>query len=62
LDAELELFACWAEGAGSAVTNAIAQITQKPATSFDEFAQYYAQTRTLDFFNLERVATGFAFL
>jgi len=27
LDAELELFACWANGAGSVVTNTIAQIT-----------------------------------
>lgn len=62
LDAELELFACWAEGAGSPVTTTIAKITQKPATSFDEFAQYYAQTSALDFFNLERVATGFTFL
>lgn len=62
LDAELELFACWAEGAGSPVTNAIAQIMHKPATSFDEFAQYYAQTRALDFFNLERIVTGFTFL
>ena len=62
LDAELELFAGWAEGAGSPVTTTIAEVTQKPAASFDEFAQYYAQTRALDFFNLERVATGFTFL
>jgi len=62
LDAELQLFACWAKGYGSPVTTAIADITQKPAITFDEFAQYYAQTRRLDFFNLERVATEFTFL
>ena len=62
LDAELQLFACWAEGYGSPVTTAIADITHKPATTFDEFAQYYARTHSLDFFNLERVATGFTFL
>lgn len=62
LDAELQLFACWAEGHGSDITTAIADITQKPAITFDEFAQYYAQTRRRDFFNLDRVATGFTFL
>mgnify|MGYP002777007989 CR=1 FL=1 len=62
LDAELQLFACWAEGHGSAVTDAIADIIHQLAITFDEFVQYYAQTRSLDFFNLERVATGFTFL
>ena len=49
LDAELELFACWRQGAGTAVTNAIADITHRPATTYEEFAQYYAQTRAQDF-------------
>lgn len=63
LDAELTLFTEWSKGAGSQVTNTIEEITQKTATSFDEFAQHYAQTRALDFFNnLERLATGFTFL
>lgn len=62
LDAEQQLFACWAEGAGTPVTSVIADLTHNAATSFDEFAQYYAQTRALDFFNVERVATGFTFL
>ncbi len=50
LDAELELFACWANGAGSVVTNTIAQLIHRPATTYDEFAQYYAQTHAQDFF------------
>ncbi|PLZ84336.1 NAD(P)-dependent oxidoreductase [Fischerella muscicola CCMEE 5323] len=54
LDAELELFACWANGAGSVVTNTIAQITHRPATTYEEFAQYYAQTHTQDFFPTAR--------
>ena len=49
LDAELELLACWRQGAGTAVTNAIADITHHPATTYEEFAQYYVQTRTQDF-------------
>lgn len=62
LDAELQLFAFWAEGMGSLVSTDIADVTHKPAISFDEFAHYYAKTRALDFFNVERVATGFTFL
>jgi uncharacterized protein YbjT (DUF2867 family) len=49
LDAELELFACWKQGAGSAITNTIEEITHQPATTYDEFARYYAQTRAQDF-------------
>lgn len=62
LDAELQLFAFWAEGMGTLISTDVADVTQKPATSFDEFAQYYAKTRALDFFNVERVATGYTFL
>jgi uncharacterized protein YbjT (DUF2867 family) len=43
LDAELELCANWKQGAGSAVTNTIAQLTGNKATSYEEFAQYYAR-------------------
>lgn len=49
LDAELELFACWAEGAGSPITNEVAMLTHHPATTYYEFAQYYAQTYAQDF-------------
>ncbi|PMB49052.1 NAD(P)-dependent oxidoreductase [Fischerella thermalis CCMEE 5201] len=49
LDAELELFTCWANGAGSLITNEIAGLTHHPATTYDEFAQYYAQTHAQDF-------------
>lgn len=52
LDAELELFGCCKQGAGTAVTDTIAQITNKKATSYDEFAQYYAQTNRQAFFNI----------
>lgn len=44
LDAELELVACWATGAGSTITDTIKEILNRPATSYDEFARYYAQT------------------
>ncbi len=50
LDAELELFACWKQGAGTAVTYTIADLTHHPATTYEAFAQYYAQTRAQDFF------------
>lgn len=50
LDAELELFACWKQGAGTAVTHAISDLTHHPATTYEAFAQYYAQTRAQDFF------------
>lgn len=42
LDAELELCAAWKQGAGTPVTDTIAQITNQKATSYDEFAQDYA--------------------
>ncbi|MFQ4146139.1 SDR family oxidoreductase [Chlorogloeopsis sp. ULAP02] len=51
LDAELELFACWKQGAGTAVTQAIPELTHDPATTYEAFAQYYAQTRAQDFFS-----------
>ena len=51
LDAELELFACWKQGAGTAVTNAIADLTHHPATTYEAFAQYYAQTHAQDLFS-----------
>lgn len=44
LDAELELCACWKQGAGSAVTDTIAQVTNKKPTSHEEFVQYYIPT------------------
>lgn len=50
LDAELELFACWKQGAGTAVTHALKDLTHHPATTYEAFAQYYAQTRAQDFF------------
>jgi uncharacterized protein YbjT (DUF2867 family) len=46
LDAELELFASWKQGAGTAVTQTIAELTHHPATTYEEFARYYAR----DFF------------
>lgn len=49
LDAELELFTCWANGAGETVTDAIAKIVHRPPTTYDEFARYYAQTHAQDF-------------
>jgi uncharacterized protein YbjT (DUF2867 family) len=49
LDAELELFACWREEHGSAITSAIADLTHQPATSFRAFAEYYAQTHAQEF-------------
>ncbi|MGV0028212.1 SDR family oxidoreductase [Phormidesmis priestleyi] len=49
LDAELELFAAWKQGAGSAVTSSIADLTHHPATTYEEFARYYAQTYAQDF-------------
>jgi uncharacterized protein YbjT (DUF2867 family) len=50
LDAELELFACWADGAGSAVTDTVATLTHHPATTYEEFVQYYVQAHRQDFF------------
>jgi uncharacterized protein YbjT (DUF2867 family) len=50
LDAELELFACWQQGAGTLVTDWISQISNQPATSYAEFARDYAQTHRQDFF------------
>lgn len=49
LDAELELFACWKQGAGTAVNSAIADLTRRPATTYEEFAQDYAQAHAQDF-------------
>jgi hypothetical protein len=49
LDAELELFACWKQGAGTAVTNYIQTLTHKPATAYREFVEYYTQTHSQDF-------------
>jgi uncharacterized protein YbjT (DUF2867 family) len=46
LDAELELFASWKQGAGTTITNAIADLTHHPAATYEEFARYYTQ----DFF------------
>ncbi|BAZ08406.1 hypothetical protein NIES4071_02110 [Calothrix sp. NIES-4071] len=43
LDAELELCASWKQGAGSAVTDTVAQILNKKPISYEEFAQYFAQ-------------------
>ncbi|KAM3097179.1 SDR family oxidoreductase [Phormidesmis sp. 146-12] len=45
LDAELELFAAWRRGVGSAVTSTVSDLTYHPATTYKEFAQYYAQTQ-----------------
>lgn len=50
LDAELELFANWKQGAGSTVTNTIADLTHHPATTYEEFAHNYVQAHTQDFF------------
>jgi uncharacterized protein YbjT (DUF2867 family) len=49
LDAELELFSCWANGAGTSVTDTIATITNHSATTYDEFARYYVRERARDF-------------
>lgn len=49
LDAELALFACWKEGAGFRITNTIADLTHRSATSYEEFAQSYIQTHAHDF-------------
>jgi uncharacterized protein YbjT (DUF2867 family) len=51
LDAELELFASWRQGAGTAVTDCVRQITHQPPTSYAEFAREYARTHRQDFFN-----------
>ncbi|MFH7025103.1 MAG: SMP-30/gluconolactonase/LRE family protein [Heteroscytonema crispum UTEX LB 1556] len=61
LDSENELFALWASGAGSPVTTDIKDVAKKSPTSFDEFARDLAKEKTLDFFNVERVASGFTF-
>jgi uncharacterized protein YbjT (DUF2867 family) len=49
LDAELELFDCWKQGAGTIVTECIPHITEKSATTYAEFTQYYAQNHRQDF-------------
>lgn len=49
LDAELELFMAWKQGAGSAVTTTLSALTHHPATTYEEFARYYAQTYAQDF-------------
>jgi Isochorismatase family len=49
LDAELELFACWQQGAGTSVTDWIPSILNRSATSYAEFARDYAQTHRQDF-------------
>ena len=49
LDAELALFACWKEGAGSTIMNTIADLTHRPATTYEEFAQSYSQSHAQDF-------------
>jgi hypothetical protein len=46
LDAELELCAAWKQGAGSEITNTIAEIIHQPVTSYEAFAQDYAQSHT----------------
>jgi uncharacterized protein YbjT (DUF2867 family) len=50
LDAELELFTSWKQGAGAAITNTIADLTGHPATTYAEFAQSYAQEHAQEFF------------
>ena len=50
LDAEGQLFDCWKAGAGSMVTTLITDILHKPATSFELFAEYYAQVHAQDFY------------
>ncbi|KJH71738.1 SDR family oxidoreductase [Aliterella atlantica] len=49
LDAELELFTCWADGAGEPVTDAIATLTHRLPITYDEFVRYFAQTHAQDF-------------
>jgi uncharacterized protein YbjT (DUF2867 family) len=39
VDAELELFALWADGMGAVVTNSVAEITQRTPNSFNDFAR-----------------------
>lgn len=51
LDAELELFTSWRQGAGTAITDCVRQVTHQPPTSYAEFARYYASTHRQDFFN-----------
>jgi uncharacterized protein YbjT (DUF2867 family) len=43
LDAELELCAAWKQGAGTEITNTIAEITHHPARSYETFAQNFAK-------------------
>jgi uncharacterized protein YbjT (DUF2867 family) len=48
LDGELELLACWEKGVGSAVTDAIAQITKRSPITFAEFASYFVKSQGID--------------
>jgi uncharacterized protein YbjT (DUF2867 family) len=51
VDAELELFALWAEGMGAVVTNSVAEITKRTPTSFNDFARdLVASGRAKNFF------------
>lgn len=57
LDAEAELFACWQDGAGSAVTSTIADLLQRSPTSFADFVPDYVQTHPELFAAADRPAT-----
>lgn len=49
LDAEAQLFSCWQEGAGEIVTSKVADLLDKPPTSFAQFVQDYVQSNPQDF-------------
>jgi len=57
----LELFALWAAGVGTPVTNTIAELTQRSPHSFEQFAQDLAHgDRAPSFFHNGSANSSFA--
>jgi uncharacterized protein YbjT (DUF2867 family) len=51
LDAEAQLFACWQEGAGAAVSANVAELLNKPPSSFPQFVRDYIQSNAQELNN-----------
>ena len=49
LDAEAELFACWRQGAGTAITEWVKQLTHREPVTYAEFVEGYVQSHRQDF-------------
>jgi uncharacterized protein YbjT (DUF2867 family) len=48
LDAEAELFACWQDGAGTAITTTVADLLNRSPATFTAFAQDYVSTHATE--------------